>query len=83
MAWSKCEIVVSGETVEGQINMSDDTVEIEIPFVEDLEIGSTITSDSKDFIINSIVNVGDRNETLTLGAKNDQQISRRTKGKSK
>ena len=41
MAWSKCEIVVSGETVEGQINMSNDTVEIEIPFVKDLEIGGS------------------------------------------
>jgi len=83
MAWNKAEIVVSGETVNGQMNMSNDRVEIEIPFVQGVEIGSSITADGKDFKIDTIVNVGDRDETLTLGAKNDEQISRRTKGKSK
>jgi len=83
MAWNKVEIVVSGETVNGQMNMSNDRVEIEIPFVQGVEIGSSITADGKDFKIDTIVNVGDRDETLTLGAKNDEQISRRTKGKSK
>jgi len=82
MAWNKAEIVVSGETVNGQMNMSNDRVEIEIPFVKGVEIGSSITADGKDFKIDTIVNVGDRDETLTLGAKNEQ-ISRRTKGKSK
>ena len=62
--------------------MSDDTVEIEIPFTEGVEIGSTVTADSKDFILTSVANVGDRDETLLLGAKNEQ-ISRRTKGKTK
>lgn len=83
MAWNKAEIVVSGETVNGQMNMSNDRVEIEIPFVKGVEIGSSITADGKDFTIDTIVNVGDRDETLTLGAKNGEQISRRTKGKSK
>lgn len=82
MAWNKVEIVVSGETVNGQMNMSNDRVEIEIPFVQGVEIGSSITADGKDFKIDNIVNVGDRDETLTLGAKNEQ-VQRRTKGKSK
>lgn len=82
MAWNKAEIVVSGETVNGQMNMSNDRVEIEIPFVKGVEIGSSITADGKDFKIDTIVNVGDRDETLTLGAKNEQ-VQRRTKGKSK
>ena len=84
MAWINCEIVVSGETVEGHINLSNDTVEISIPFLEDVEIGSTVTANGKDFILTSVTNVGDRDETLTLGADNNaEQISRRTKGKSK
>lgn len=82
MAWNKAEIVVSGETVNGQMNMSNDRVEIEIPFVKGVEIGSSITADGKDFKIDTIVNVGDRDETLTLGA-NNEQISRRAKNKSK
>ena len=82
MAWNKAEIVVSGETVNGQMNMSNDRVEIEIPFVKGVEIGSSITADGKDFKIDTIVNEGDRDETLTLGAKNEQ-VQRRTKGKSK
>ena len=82
MAWNKAEIVVSGETVNGQMNMSNDRVEIEIPFVKGIEIGSSITADGKDFKIDTIVNVGDRDETLTLGA-NNEQISRRAKNKSK
>jgi hypothetical protein len=82
MAWNKAEIVVSGETVNGQMNMSNDRVEIEIPFVQGVEIGSSITADGKDFKIDTIVNVGDRDETLTLGA-NNEQISRRAKNKSK
>tara|TARA_R110002020_G_scaffold353089_1_gene566064 strand:- start:1985 stop:2236 length:252 start_codon:yes stop_codon:yes gene_type:complete len=82
MAWIKTEIVVSGETITGHIQVSNDTVEIEIPFTEGVEIGSTVTADSKDFILTSVVNVGNRDETLLVGAKNEQ-ISRRAKGKSK
>ena len=82
MAWTKTEIVVSGETVNGQINMSNDRVEIEIPFIKGIEVGSNVSADGKDFTIDNIVNIGDRDETLTLGAKNEQ-TSRRAKGKSK
>lgn len=83
MAWIKSEIVVSGETVEGQMNKSNDTVIITIPYIEGIEVGSTVTSNSKDFIIKTITNDGDRGETLTLGVEDGEQISRRTKGKSK
>jgi ribosomal protein L21 len=83
MAWINCEIVVSGETVNGQISKSNDSVRISIPFVKGVEVGSTVTADGKDFKIKNIVNVGDRDETLTLGADNGEQISRRAKNKSK
>jgi len=84
MAWIKCEIVVSDETVNGHISKSNDTVRITIPFVKGIEVGSTVTADGKDFIIKNITNDGNRDETLTLGADNNaEQISRRTKGKSK
>ena len=83
MAWIKGEIVVSGETVTGQINMSDDTVLIEVPYAEGVETGSAVSVQGKDFVLNSVVNVGNRNETLLLGAKNDEQVSRRAKGKAK
>ena len=83
MAWIKSEIVVSGETVEGQMNKSNDTVIITIPYIEGIEVGSTVTSNSKDFIIKTIINDGDRGETLTLGVEDGEHISRRTKGKSK
>tara|TARA_R100001377_G_scaffold82391_1_gene62715 strand:- start:439 stop:690 length:252 start_codon:yes stop_codon:yes gene_type:complete len=83
MAWIKSEIVVSGETVEGQMNKSNDTVIITIPFLEGIEVGSTVTSNSKDFIVKTITNDGNRSETLTLGVEDGEQISRRTKSKSK
>ena len=83
MAWIKGEIVVSGETVTGQINMSDDTVLIEVPYAKGVETGSAVSVQGKDFVLNSVVNVGNRNETLLLGAKNAEQVSRRAKGKAK
>ena len=83
MAWIKGEIVVSGETVTGHINMSNDTVLIEVPYAEGVETGSAVSVQGKDFVLNSVVNVGNRNETLLLGAKNDEQVSRRAKGKAK
>ena len=83
MAWIKLEIVVSGETVIGQIDESNDSVSIEIPFMKGVETGSTVNAQGKDFVLNSVVNVGDRDEILLLGAKNDEQVSRQAKGKAK
>ena len=33
------------------------------------EVGSNVSADGKDFTIDTIVNIGDRDETLTLGKK--------------
>jgi len=83
MAWLETEIVVSGETVNGGINSRDDSVLIEIPYQDGVEVGGKVTVSSDDFTIVSVDNVGGRDETLSLEVSNDKSVSRRTGSKSK
>ena len=83
MAWVEAEIVVSGEMVKGGINSRDDSVLVEIPHQDGVEVGGKITISGDDFTIMSIDNVGGRDETLSLEVSNDKPVSRRTGNKSK
>ena len=83
MAWLEAEIVVSGETVKGGINSRNDSVTIEIPYQEGVEVGGKVTVGDDDFTIKAVNNVGGRDETLSLEVSNDKPVSRRTGNRAK
>jgi len=79
MAWKKIDATIDGKEISGNINGNN----LEIPFTEGLNAESVIVIDGSAIKVISITNVGDRNEILKIEVKNDEQVSRRTKGKSK
>lgn len=83
MAWVGTEIAVSGETVQGSINASGDVTRIEIPFIEGVSIGDSVSANGSDYEITGITDVGDRNETLMLEVQNGKSVSRRASSKSR
>ena len=82
MAWVDCEVVVSGDTVKGGINSRDDDVRVEIPFVKGVSAGDQISVDGATYKVLSVVNVGDRDEQLSMEVSNGKPVSRRTRGKA-
>ena len=82
MAWVDCEVVVSGDTVKGGMNSRDDDVRVEIPFVKGVSAGDQISVDGATYKVLNVVNVGDRDEQLSMEVSNGKPVSRRTRSKS-
>ena len=83
MAWEKCDVVVSGDTVKGGINSRDDSIRIQTPFVEGVSVGDSVSVDGATYQITSVDNVGDRNEILSMEVTNGKQVSGRTRSRAK
>lgn len=64
MAWSEVKVKVSGSEVVGQVHSAGNLVTI--PYVDDVEAGSSITISGKSYTIERAVNVGGRDETLDV-----------------
>ena len=83
MSWENTEIVIADATMKCSINRSDDKTRVQIPFVEGISVGDEISVNGKKVTINNLINVGSRNETLTLEILNDKSIQRRTGNKAR
>ena len=83
MGWVEAQIVVSGETVNGGINRRDDSVTIEVPYMDGVSVGDKVSTDSDTYTVKSTNDVGGRNEVLSMEVENDKPVSRRTGSKAK
>ena len=78
--WQETEITISGKKVNAQVNKSNDMIEIEMMFDLKLLKSTNVTIDSKDYKIESIEDVGEREETLKITIEdknNDKPIKSR------
>ena len=82
MAWVECEVVVSGDTVKGGINSRNDSVTVEIPFIEGVSASDEISVDGTTYKVLNVSDVGGRNEQLSMEVSNGKPVSRRAKGKT-
>ena len=64
--WQETEITISGKKVNAQVNKSSDMIEIEMMFDLKLLKSTNVIIDSKDYKVESIEDVGGRNETLKI-----------------
>lgn len=83
MAWENTEIVIADATMKCSINRSGDKTRVQIPFIEGVSVGNDVSVNGKKLTINNLINVGGRNETLTLEILNDKSIQRRTGNKAR
>jgi len=83
MTWENTEIVIADATMKCSINRSGDKTRVQIPFMEGISVGDEISVNGKKLTINNLINVGGRNETLTLEILNDKSIQRRTGNKAR
>jgi len=83
MAWVDCEIVISDDTIKGSINRSDDSTRVEIPFIEGISTGDTISVDGKTLTIKDFTDIGGRNERLLMEIENDKSVQRGTRSKAR
>jgi len=82
--WQETEITISGKKVNAQVNKSNDMIEIEMMFDLKLLKSTNVTIDSKDYKIESIEDVGEREETLKITIEdknNDKPIKSRNDSK--
>jgi hypothetical protein len=82
MAWENAEIVIADATMKCSINRSDDKTRVQIPFIKGISVGDNISVNGKKMTINDFINIGGRNETLTLEILNDKSVQRGTESKS-
>jgi len=78
--WKETEITINGKKVNAQVNKSNDMIEIEMMFDLKLLKSTNVTIDSKDYKIESIEDVGEREETLKITIEdknNDKPIKSR------
>ena len=78
--WKETEITINGKKVNAQVNKSNDMIEIEMMFDLKLLKSTNVTIDSKDYKIESIEDVREREETLKITIEdknNDKPIKSR------
>ena len=64
--WKETEITINGKKVNAQVNKSNDMIEIEMMFDLKLLKSTNVTIVSKDYKIESIEDVVEREETLKI-----------------
>ena len=83
MAWENSEIVIADATMKCSINRNSDITMIEMPFVEGISVGDSISVNGKKMTINDFTDIGGRNETLQLEILNDKSVQRGTGSKAR
>ena len=83
MAWEETEIVIADATMKCSINRNSDITMIEMPFVEGVSVGDSISVNGKKMTINDFTDIGGRNETLQLEILNDKSVQRGTGSKAR
>ena len=74
--WQLKNIEVGSKKIDAQVNMSNNGVEIEIPFYKSFKESDIVKIDKKSYSIYSATNVGNRDEIIlivTNGDKNNEQ----------
>lgn len=82
MAWVQTEIKIGDATVMANINSSGEKTRIEMPFNKAYEDATELILDGKTLKMESIVNVGGRDETLLTEVEKNESKKGRTKDKT-
>ena len=82
MAWLQTEINIGEITVKCSINSSGEKTRIEMPFDVAFLDATELTINGKQHKIESITNVGGRDETLLTEVIKNESQKRRTKDKT-
>lgn len=82
MAWVQSEIGIGETTVMGNVNESGEKTRIEMPFNEAFMDATELTIGGKQHTIESIINVGGRDETLLTEVIKNESKKGRNKDKT-
>lgn len=82
MAWVQTEIKIGDATVMANVNSSGEKTRIEMPFNKAFEDATELILDGKTLKIESIVNVGGRDETLLTEVTKNESKKGRNKDKT-
>ena len=82
MAWVQSEIGIGETTVMGNVNESGEKTRIEMPFNEAFMDATELTIGGKQHKIESITNVGGRDETLLTEVLKNESKKGRNKDKT-
>ena len=64
--WELKAIEIGSKKIDGNINVGDNNVDIEVPYFKAFKDTDTIKIDKQTYTIKSAVNVGNRNETIII-----------------
>ena len=64
--WELKAIEIGSKKIDGNINVGDNNVDIEVPYYKAFKDTDTIKIDKQTYTIKTAVNVGNRNETIII-----------------
>lgn len=82
MAWVQTEIKIGDATVMANVNSSGEKTRIEMPFNKAYEDATELILNGKTLKMESIVNVGGRDETLLTEVTQNESKKGRNKDKT-
>tara|TARA_Y100001938_G_C7795453_1_gene284566 strand:- start:179 stop:436 length:258 start_codon:yes stop_codon:yes gene_type:complete len=70
--WELKAIEVGSKKIDAQVNMSSSNIHIEIPYYKSFKKTDIIKIDKKTYSISTAINVGSRDETISIVTNGDE-----------
>ena len=72
MGWELMPLEIGSKKLDGQVNINENNVEIEVPFFKGFKDSDTVKINKKSYTIKTATNVGGRDETILMTVKKEK-----------
>mgnify|MGYP003109086619 CR=1 FL=1 len=69
MGWELMPLEIGSKKLDGQVNINENNVEIEVPFFKGFKDSDTVKINKKSYTIKTATNVGGRDEIIMITTK--------------
>lgn len=66
MGWELMPLEIGSKKLDGQVNINENNVEIEVPFFKGFKDSDTVKINKKSYTIKTATNVGGRDEIIMI-----------------
>ena len=66
MGWELMPLEIGSKKLDGQVNINENNVEIEVPFFKGFKDSATVKINKKSYTIKTATNVGGRDEIIMI-----------------
>ena len=72
MGWELMPLEIGSKKLDGQVNINENNVEIEVPFFKGFKDSDTVKINKKSYTIKTATNVGGRDEIISMKLTKEQ-----------